>query len=68
MASKFMHQVTEALLHFRSRKNLGHMVSTKYLATRYLEDIRDDPDWNASTMQKRVSRECGANVHISKCY
>lgn len=44
------------------------MVSTKYLAMRYLEDMRDDPKWAASVMQKRVSRECGADIHISKCY
>lgn len=50
------------------RKTLGHMVNCKYIATRYLEDIRDAPNWDASTMQKRISIECGADVHISKCY
>ena len=44
------------------------MVNSKYITTRYLEDIRGDPNWDASTMQKRISRECGADVHISERY
>lgn len=31
------------------------MVSTKYLALRYLEDIRDDPEWYAAAMQKKLA-------------
>lgn len=54
--------------HSCQRKALGHMVNSKYIASRYLEVIKDDPSWDASAMQKRINKESGADIHISKCY
>ncbi|KAL3641418.1 hypothetical protein CASFOL_016386 [Castilleja foliolosa] len=34
----------------------------------YMENLRDDPDWRLSAIQKAVNRELGIDVSVSKIY
>ena len=33
-----------------------------------MEDFRENPNWDVKAMQKKMQREVGVEVTISKCY
>ena len=39
-----------------------------YLAEKYLEDWRENQNWDLNAFIKRVNRECGCEVKYHKCY
>ena len=41
---------TFRLEHTCPKRNLGHVVNSKYIAAWFLEDIRDDPNWDVGTI------------------
>ena len=46
----------------------NNRISSKFLAEKYKEDLRDNPEWDVKAMQKKFQRDLGHEITISKCY
>ncbi|KAF2318321.1 hypothetical protein GH714_005129 [Hevea brasiliensis] len=55
-------------VHNYPREAYNHIVSSKYLAFKCLEKFRENPNWDVRAMQKKIQRELGTKISISKCY
>ncbi|KAF2302688.1 hypothetical protein GH714_000901 [Hevea brasiliensis] len=55
-------------VHNCPREAYNHIVSSKYLAFKYLEEFRENPNWDVRAMQRKIQRELGIEISISKCY
>ncbi|KAL3630451.1 hypothetical protein CASFOL_023435 [Castilleja foliolosa] len=54
--------------HGCSRVFENTQATSAVLSNMYIENLRDDPDWKLSAMQKAVNRELGIDVSTSKIY
>ncbi|XP_077251785.1 uncharacterized protein LOC143891010 [Tasmannia lanceolata] len=50
------------------RSYQNHMVTSSWLSSKYLEKIRDDPNWNIHAIRKSVKRDFKVDVSNSKIY
>lgn len=46
----------------------NRIVSLKYLAKKHLEELRENLNWNVKVVQKKLQRELGIKISLSKCY
>ena len=49
-------------VHKCGRSYDNHLVTSRYLSMKYLEKIRDDPEWKVNAMQRSVKRDIMVNV------
>ncbi|KAL3633321.1 hypothetical protein CASFOL_022848 [Castilleja foliolosa] len=54
--------------HSCSRVFENTQATSAILSDMYIENLRDDPDWKLSAIQKAVNRELGIDVSTSKIY
>lgn len=47
---------------------VNHLVNSKYIASKYLDDLRDNPKWEVPAMINKIKRDLGAEIYNSKCY
>ncbi|XP_077233381.1 uncharacterized protein LOC143875660 [Tasmannia lanceolata] len=50
------------------RSYQNHQVTSSWLSSKYLEKIRDDPNWNIHAIRKSVKRDFKVDVSNSKIY
>ena len=55
-------------VHKCGRSYDNHLVTSKYLSKKYLESLRDDPEWKLNAMQRKVQRDIMVNVSKSQVY
>lgn len=44
------------------------MVNSQYIATKYLDDLRDSSKWGVEAIIKKVKRELGAEINPARAY
>ena len=54
--------------HTCGHQHINNKVTALYLAEKYVEDWRENPNWDLRAFKKRVNRELGCEVKYSKCY
>ena len=55
-------------VHSCPREWNNNIITSKFLAQKYKEDLRDNLDWDVYAMQKKIQRDLGHEITISKCY
>ncbi|CAH9071397.1 unnamed protein product [Cuscuta epithymum] len=48
--------------------NRNCLISSTYLSEKYLDELRDNPDWDVNAMQKTIQRQLRAEVSLAMCY
>ncbi|KAL2895353.1 StAR-related lipid transfer protein 8 [Bienertia sinuspersici] len=56
------------LQHICGHQHKNSKITSQYLAERYLEDWRDDPNWKLSSFIKRARRECKVEIGYYLAY
>ncbi|XP_057535392.1 uncharacterized protein LOC130813573 [Amaranthus tricolor] len=54
--------------HTCGHQHINNKVTALYLAEKYIEDWRENPNWDLRAFMKRVNREIGCEVKYCKCY
>jgi MULE transposase-like protein/MuDR family transposase len=72
-AKKLKDEETLQIRSYFPKHTCGHQhqnnkVTALYLAEKYIQDWRENPNWELKAFEKRVNRELGCEVKYSKCY
>ncbi|CAH9142766.1 unnamed protein product [Cuscuta epithymum] len=61
-------KLSDLIKHDCPFNNRNSLVSSTYLSEKYLDELRDNPEWDVTTMQKSIQRKLRAEVSLAMCY